>query len=132
MKCSNCGANIYDDVNRCQYCGAYQPIKAQNQPNTQSQPQTVIYNVIQNSDQRSENVSYRSQAPELSSKSKWVAFLLCFFAGVLGFHKFYVGKTGAGILYLLTGGVLGIGWLLDCILILTGAFTDKWGRKLQG
>lgn len=51
-------------------------------------------------------------------KNKWVAFLLCFFLGVLGIHKFYEGKVGMGILYLFTFGLLGIGWVIDCIVLL--------------
>lgn len=46
-------------------------------------------------------------------KSKTTAYLLWFFLGVLGIHKFYLGKTGMGILYLLTGGLCGIGLLVD-------------------
>lgn len=65
-----------------------------------------------------------------SDKSKWVAFFLCFFLGVLGFHRFYVGKIGTGILYLLTGGLLGIGAIVDCISILCGSFKDKFGYRL--
>jgi len=34
-------------------------------------------------------------------KSQVIAFILCFFAGGLGAHRFYVGKTGTGILMLL-------------------------------
>lgn len=49
----------------------------------------------------------------MGTKSKGVAYLLWFFLGVLGAHKFYVGKTGMGIIYLLTGGLLGIGWFID-------------------
>lgn len=64
-------------------------------------------------------------------KSKWVAFLLAFFAGYLGFHRFYVGKVGSGILWLLTFGFFGIGWLVDCIMILIGAFRDKAGYPLR-
>ncbi len=34
-------------------------------------------------------------------KNRIVAFLLAFFLGGLGFHKFYLGRTGWGILYLI-------------------------------
>ncbi len=50
--------------------------------------------------------------------NKWVAFLLCLFLGVLGIHKFYEGKIIFGLIYLFTGGLFGIGWIVDCILIL--------------
>lgn len=46
-------------------------------------------------------------------KSKTTAYLLWFFLGGLGIHKFYLGKHGMGIVYLLTGGICGIGWLVD-------------------
>lgn len=42
-------------------------------------------------------------------KSKTTATLLAFFLGGLGAHKFYLGQTGQGILFLLTGGLLGVG-----------------------
>lgn len=51
-------------------------------------------------------------------KNKWVAFALCLFIGFLGAHKFYEGKTGMGILYILTGGLLGVGWIIDTISLL--------------
>ena len=52
------------------------------------------------------------------AKNKWVAFLLCLLLGFLGAHKFYEGKTGMGLIYLCTMGLFGIGWILDCVLIL--------------
>jgi TM2 domain-containing membrane protein YozV len=58
------------------------------------------------------------------------ALLLCFFFGVLGFHRFYVGKFGTGILQLFTLGGLGIWALIDFIMIIVGAFTDKEGNKI--
>jgi TM2 domain-containing membrane protein YozV len=58
------------------------------------------------------------------------ALLLCFFLGVFGAHRFYAGKIGTGILELLTLGGLGIWWLVDMILILTGSFRDRDGQKI--
>ncbi len=52
-------------------------------------------------------------------KDKWVAFVLCFFLGVFGGHKFYEGKAGMGVLYIFTAGLFGIGWLVDLIVLLT-------------
>lgn len=42
-----------------------------------------------------------------------VAWLLQTFLGPLGIHKFYMGKVGMGLLWLLTGGLLGVGWIYD-------------------
>ena len=42
-----------------------------------------------------------------------VAWLLLTFLGVLGIHRFYMGKWLTGILYLLTGGLLLLGVLYD-------------------
>ncbi len=67
----------------------------------------------------------------MSNKSRLVAFLLAFFLGVLGIHRFYVGKIGTGVIWLLTGGVLGVGVLVDWIVILCGNFKDKEGNKLE-
>lgn len=57
-------------------------------------------------------------------------FLLCWFLGWLGVHRFYVGKVGTGILFVLTLGGFGIWYLVDFVTIIVGAFTDKDGHKL--
>jgi TM2 domain-containing membrane protein YozV len=59
------------------------------------------------------------------------AALLCFFLGVFGAHRFYAGKIGTGILELVTFGGLGIWWLVDMILIITGSFRDSDGQKID-
>ena len=67
----------------------------------------------------------------MSDKKRLPALLLCLFLGVLGAHRFYVGKVGSGILWLLTGGIFGLGLLIDFIMIVVGSFTDKENKKLE-
>jgi TM2 domain-containing membrane protein YozV len=59
--------------------------------------------------------------------SKVAGILITFFLGFLGVHRFMAGKIGTGIIWLLTGGVFGIGWLVDFIMVLLGKFTKKDG-----
>ena len=67
----------------------------------------------------------------MKSEKDWLTtLLLCLFLGGLGVHRFYVGKTGTGILQLLTVGGCGIWALVDLIMILTGSFTDKDGNPI--
>ena len=66
----------------------------------------------------------------ISPKSRLAAALLAWFLGVLGIHRFYVGKVGTGLLMLVTLGGLGIWALIDFIVILVGSFKDKEGRRL--
>ena len=66
-----------------------------------------------------------------SPKSRAAALLLCFFFGVFGIHRFYVGKVGTGVLYFLTVGGFGIGWLIDMITIACGVFRDSQGNYLK-
>lgn len=63
-----------------------------------------------------------------SSKDRLVVTILAAILGGLGVHRFYVGKVKTGILYLLTGGIFGIGYLIDLIMVVCGAFTDKEGK----
>ena len=66
-----------------------------------------------------------------SKKSKTTAILLCFFLGNLGAHKFYLGQTGMGILFLFTLGFMGIGTLVNFIQLLLKSDADFDARYNQ-
>ena len=68
--------------------------------------------------------------PDASVHSRSVALLLCIFLGYFGIHRFYVGKVATGILWLMTGGLFGVGYVFDIIMIATGNFTDIDGNRL--
>jgi len=70
------------------------------------------------------------QRGQYSEKDWLVTLLFSIFLGGLGIHRFYVGKIGTGILWLLTGGCLGIGALVDIIMIATENFTDDSNRLI--
>ena len=66
-----------------------------------------------------------------TTSTDWLTlFLLTFFVGVLGVHRFYTGKIGTGFLMLITLGGFGIWFLVDLILVVTGQFTNKEGQKI--
>ena len=54
-----------------------------------------------------------------------VAFLLCVFLGYLGIHRFYQWKFITGIVWLLTGGLFGVGWVIDSILLGVDLFSGR-------
>ncbi len=100
MFCRHCGAIIDLECVVCPKCFK-QVAELKN-----AQPSVVINNAPQ----------YPQHYGQ--EKNKWIAFLLCLFLGWIGAHRFYEGKIGTGILYLLTGGLLGFGTLIDLIVIL--------------
>lgn len=71
------------------------------------QPTIIIQNT--NTNQNNNVGGYGPRA-----KNKWITLLLIFFGlGFLGAHKFYENKILLGIVYLFTGGLLGIGVVID-------------------
>ena len=99
-----------------------EPTMGYGQPAQVAQPQIIVNNTATATVEGG-----FSAAP----KSRMVALILCILFGIFGIHRFYVGKVGTGIIWMFSGGVGLIGWVIDIILIITGGFTDKWGRELK-
>ncbi len=102
MFCKNCGAEVKDNQAVCLSCGC----------------------------------AVNAQAPGMADPTKsekdWlVTLLICFFLGGIGIHRFYVGKTGTGIIWLLTFGLCGFGTLYDFIMIACSKFTDGNGKIIK-
>lgn len=102
--CKFCAAAIPMDAVMCTACGRL----VENLP--QSSTPNIIINITATAN--------AGGALDPRARNKWTSFLLCLFLGILGAHKFYEGKTGMGLLYLFTGGLFGIGWALDCLILL--------------
>ena len=99
--CEFCGNKVVIDAVICSKCGKQlEELKTEEQ---KLNSQVVINN---------NNTVVRKEC------DKWIAFLLCFFFGWLGVHKFYEGKAGLGVLYMFTIGLFGIGIFVDIITIL--------------
>ena len=92
MRCPHCGWENPHGNHHCGSCGAALPVNGfYQQPYSSYTPCPSP-------------ISPMPISP-VSPSHRWVAFVLCFFFGILGIHRFYVGKVGTGLLYLFTGDV---------------------------
>ena len=65
------------------------------------------------------NFSYKnSTITNNSNYNKYIELFLCLILGMYGVHKFYKGKFFMGLIYLFTFGLFGIGWLIDCLVLI--------------
>lgn len=108
-RCPSCGTVNNAESRFCSSCGAALD-------NAQQPAQPVIVNNYYTNNVNSGNSVNIKIGAKL--KNKWIAFFLCLFLGEVGAHKFYEGRIGMGLLYLFTGGLLGVGWVLDTIILL--------------
>ena len=109
--CSTCGQQIAKVARACPFCGA---------PVYQNLPREVPQQIIINNSNNANTVQagYGPVPAGLRAKDKWIALLLWFFLGFVGAHKFYEGKILMSIVYILTVGLFGIGWVVDFFVLL--------------
>ena len=65
----------------------------------------------------------------MEHKSTLAAYLWWFFFGLVGAHRFYLGHTLWGVLYFVTLGFAGIGWLIDLFMI--PAYVVNYNHRLD-
>lgn len=121
FKCKDCGSTKYNKVSenvyKCVYCGCVEEIfnpeeiKQQNIEKTEQ----MIDQRVQEAIKEAKAVERKEKAEHLV-KTSLVRLLLCIFLGNIGAHRFYERKYVSGILYLLSFGLLGIGWGLDTLI----------------
>lgn len=77
--------------------------------------------------------------PEVSERSRAVALTLGLVGGFVGLHRFYAGRIHSGVIQIITLGGLGVWWLYDLVLLVTGEFRDaeelpirRWGVEQGG
>ena len=58
-------------------------------------------------------LSVNTQTP----KRDWFLFIICLLFGYLGVHRFLDGRHFTGFLWLCTGCMFVIGWIVDCVRI---------------
>ena len=107
--CLHCGNKLEPDAHFCPKCGT-----------------KVVAPVI-----KSQTSPKKSPVSDLSPKSSKATLVLCLFFGILGVHRFYVGKIWTGLFMLLSVGGLGAWVLIDLISIIKNQFEDKKGRPLK-
>jgi len=102
MKCPYCMEEIADGAKKCKHCWEFL------------------------------DKDLKESKLEIPQKNKTIAIILCFFLGCFWVHRFYLWKSGKGILYLLTWWIFIIWALVDFIRLLTCSqkeFEEKFINK---
>ena len=128
--CPQCGAPVNASATKCEYCGA---AITPAQPVQPVQPAQTVQNVYV---QAAQPVVVNNERANWPIKSKIVAGVLALLLGGLGIHKFYLGQSGKGIVYLLLCWtyIPGILALIEGITILCSNdenFQIKYRCRLQ-
>ena len=115
-KCEYCGSLVPDDKNKCDACGAGCAREVEKTAPIPSSAPIVPQPPVDNA---KNNIGTASDGKFISNNgvlNSLVIFLVCVFFGMLGLHRFIQGKIFTGILWLITLGLLGIGYFADIVI----------------
>lgn len=131
-KCESCGSKQYIKTKtgyKCKYCGNTQDVIFE----TEGPIKEDKVVEVKNEEKINDSLKLRRYQYTPAIKSALIMFFLCYCFGVFGVHKFIEKKTGRGILYLFTMGLMGIGWFIDVVKyfinIGVACKKDGWGLK---
>lgn len=126
----NCGPYAISDVNQLLLAGE---LDVEDLAWVEGTPEWVKLSSI---DGVARIPTQRRDAP-VSEKIILPAFLLAWFVGVLGVHRFYAGRIGSGIVMLiltltLFGAIVTSIWcIVDLVILATGSFRDGDGKVMK-
>lgn len=148
--CPACGAPVGPNITECKYCGESITVnQPQPQPpfnQTSTRTTTIVNGRVSNQDfsdivsnlninvnQINNNVNNNADVVYTSNKSKTTAGILGILLGGFGIHKFYLGRIGWGIVYLLFSWtyIPALIGLIEGIIYLSSSeqsFHMKYGR----
>ena len=66
-----------------------------------------------------------------SIHSRAVAMIFVVLLGLVGAHRFYVGRTATAFAMLFTLGGLGVWWLIDIVIVASGQLKDGEGKRVS-
>ena len=114
FKCKNCGSNKYQKLDKttykCSYCGNTEEVFIQEEK--KPEPVAPVEPIIDEHEEEGTIVFTKRGAKRINTW-KLVLVIACFFGGYFGLHRFMQGKIITGLLWMFTGGLFGIGYILD-------------------
>jgi len=140
QRCPYCSEHVFATAKKCKHCGETLDValraaeEAKKSSSSQQQPM-VFMNAGGGgggSSAASSSSSGGGYGPIVGTKSRIVAALLAFFLGGIGVHKFYLGQTAMGVVYLIFSWTfipMIISWIEGLLYLLSTerAFALKYG-----
>lgn len=126
--CKNCGAKLGDEIRFCPVCG----MDSLNPRPVYDQKQTYTNNAAAAA--AAAGFANIPSGRRPGARNKWVTLGLTIGLGVIGVHCFYEGRIVKGLVYLFTGGLGGIGYIIDIVraAIRCASTTDEYYYPLSG